>query len=86
MAVEERKEWQQKRTTNRTKNDSRMQERGKRMIVEENKETMRWCNESSTQEEGNNDNRIERRKKLKDRRKQEGNTCGRTPLSWFDLL
>ena len=40
-----------------------MQERGKRMTVEENKERMRSWNESITQEEGNNDNRIERRKK-----------------------
>jgi hypothetical protein len=49
-----------------------MQEGGKRMTAEENKERMRSWNESSTQEEGNNDNRIERRKKEKDRRKQDG--------------
>ena len=40
-----------------------MQEGGKRMTAEENNERMRSWNESSTQEEGSNDDRIERRKK-----------------------
>ena len=64
MAVEERKNDNRiEQRIEQRKNDSRMQEGGKRMTAEENKEWMRSWNESSTHEEGNNDNIIERRRK-----------------------
>ena len=58
------------------------------MTAEENKERMRSWNESSTQEEGNNDNRIERRKKEVKRKTGENkkvNTNGRNTTETSEL-